>query len=325
MKNLHITHPEDLTFDGKESVQNVIEVMRSAFNDYNQERNSITVKYDGAPSIVFGTDVTNKRFFVGTKSVFNKGIKKICYTNDCIDYYYSEKTDLRNILRLCLKYLPRVAGVYQADFIGQGDGNTTTFTPNTITYKFDNAPTENIIMAVHTCYVGSNFDDMIAVPQSSLTMPGLNVKWVDATVSINEEAIFEQAFEYSMDAIVDQLELMNDDEFPVFKTKIAKTRLMKLINSYIRDGRILNAEDLSKETGINMRVFELWELIANAKLVLLNRFLSNPDVQCFMNNKECNHEGIVVTNIAHVMMIKLIDRYEFSRANFNNKKFANAV
>ena len=142
MKNLHITHPEDLTFDGKESVQNVIEVMRSAFNDYNQERNSITVKYDGAPSIVFGTDVTNKRFFVGTKSVFNKGIKKICYTNDCIDYYYSEKTNLRNILRLCLKYLPRVAGVYQADFIGQGDGNTTTFTPNTITYKFDNAPTE---------------------------------------------------------------------------------------------------------------------------------------------------------------------------------------
>ena len=97
MKNLHITHPEDLTFDGKESVQNVIEVMRSAFNDFNQEDNVISVKYDGAPAIVFGTDVINKRFFVGTKSVFNKGIKKICYTNDCIDYYYSEKTNLRKI------------------------------------------------------------------------------------------------------------------------------------------------------------------------------------------------------------------------------------
>ena len=321
MKNLHITHPEDLVFDGKNAVRDVISVFRSAFNDYNQEDNVITTKYDGAPAIVFGTDVNNKRFFVGTKSVFNKKIKKICYTNDCIDYYYSDKTDLRNILRLCLKYLPRVAGVYQADFIGQGDGNTTTFTPNTITYKFDNAPTENIIMAVHTCYVGSNFDDMIAVPQSSLTMPGLNVKWVDATVSINEEAIFEQAFEYSMDAIVDQLELMNDDEFPVFKTKIAKTRLMKLINSYIRDGRILNAEDLSKETGIKFDVFELWELIANAKMLLLNRYITNKDIQCFVNNKECNHEGIVVTNIEKVMMIKLVDRYQFSRANFNNKKF----
>ena len=321
MKNLHITHPEDLVFDGKDAVRDVISVFRSAFNDYNQEENSISVKYDGAPAIVFGTDVTNGRFFVGTKSVFNKKIKKICYTNDCIDYYYSYKDNLAHILKLCLKYLPRVAGIYQADFIGVGDGNLTEFTPNTITYKFDNPPTEDIIMAVHTCYIGDSFDDMIAVPQSSLTMPGLNVKWVDTTVFINEEAIFEQAFEYSMDAIVDKLECMNDDDFPVFKTKIAKTRLMKLINSYIRDGRILNAEDLSKETGIKFDVFELWELIANAKMVLLNRFITDINVQCFMNNKECNHEGIVVINIDKVMMIKLVDRYQFSRANFNNKKF----
>jgi hypothetical protein len=100
---------------------------------------------------------------------------------------------------------------------------------------------------------------------------------------------------------------------------------MTLINGYIRDGRILNAEDLSKETGIKFDVFELWELIANAKLVLLNRLVASSNIQCFVNNKECNHEGIVVTNIEKVMMIKLIDRYQFSRANFNNKKFANAV
>ena len=321
MKNLHITHPEDLVFDGKNAVRDVISVFRSAFNDYNQEDNVITTKYDGAPAIVFGTDVNNGRFFVGTKSVFNKKIKKICYTNECIDYYYSYKDNLAHILKLCLKHLPRVAGVYQADFIGVGDGNLNEFTPNTITYKFDNPPTEDIIMAVHTCYVGSDFDDMIAVPQSSLTMYGLNVKWVDTSVYINEEAIFEQAFEYSMDAIVDKLELMNDDDFPVFKTKTAKTRLMTLINGYIRDGRILNAEDLSKETGIKFDVFELWELIANAKMVLLNRFITDKNVQCFVNNKECNHEGIVVTNIAHVMRIKLVDRYQFSRSNFNNKKF----
>ena len=325
MKNLHIQHPEDLIFDGKEACQNVIEVMQSSFNDFNQENNVVTTKYDGAPAIVFGTDPTNKRFFVGTKSVFNKTIKKVCYTNDCIDYYYSEKINLRNILRLCLKYLPRVAGVYQADFIGLGDGDTTTFTPNTITYKFDNAPTENIIMAIHTCYVGSDFDDMIAVPQSSLTMWGTNVKWVNTSVYINEEAIFDQAFGYSMSAIIDQLEIMNDDDFPVFKTKTAKTQLLKLINSYIRDGRILNAEDLSKETGINFRVFELWELVASAKQILLNRFISSEDVECFVNDRPVNHEGIVVINIPNVTYIKLVDRYEFSRANFNNKKFANAV
>ena len=180
-------------------------------------------------------------------------------------------------------------------------------------------------MAVHTCYVGSNFDDMIAVPQSSLTMPGLNVHWVDGTVYYNEEAIFEQAFEYSMSAIIDQLELINDDEFPVFKTKTAKTQLMKLLNQHIREGRILNAEDLSKETGINMRVFELYELIANAKEILLNRFIPSSNVECFVDTKPCNHEGIVIINIETCMMIKLVQRYAFSRANFNNKKFANAV
>ena len=81
MKNLHITHPEDLVFDGKDAVRDVISVFRSAFNDYNQEVNVITTKYDGAPAIVFGTDVNNKRFFVGTKSVHNKKIKKISIFN----------------------------------------------------------------------------------------------------------------------------------------------------------------------------------------------------------------------------------------------------
>ena len=323
MKNLHITHPEDYTFDGKLAVQNVIGIMRSVMNDFNQEDNVVSVKYDGAPAIVFGTDKTNGRFFVGTKSVFNKGIKKVCYTNDCIDYYYSGKDNLCNILKLCLKYLPRVAGVYQADYIGFSDSNETTFTPNTITYKFDNVCNPSIILAVHTQYVGDNFDDMIAVPQSSLTMPGLNVKWVDATVYYNEERIIEEAFKYSMDAIIDQLEIMNDDDFPVFKTKTAKTQLMKLINTYIREGRILNAEDLSKETGINYRVFELYELIAAAKEILINRFLPCESVECFVNNRPANHEGLVIHHcgIASHDVIKLVRRYEFSRANFSNQKF----
>ena len=67
MKNLHITHPEDYTFDGKVACQNVIGIMRSVMDDFNREDNVVSVKYDGAPAIVFGTDKTNGRFFVGTK------------------------------------------------------------------------------------------------------------------------------------------------------------------------------------------------------------------------------------------------------------------
>ena len=96
MKNLHITHPEDLILDGKVACQNVIEIFRSAFDDYNQEDNRITTKYDGAPAIVFGTDPTNKRFFV-----------------DVIDYYIkfenieNDFTDLCNKLNIERQQLPR--------------------------------------------------------------------------------------------------------------------------------------------------------------------------------------------------------------------------
>jgi hypothetical protein len=329
MKNLHITHPEDYTFDGKLAVQNVIGIMRSVMDDFNQEDNVVSVKYDGAPAIVFGKDKTNGRFFVGTKSVFNKGIKKVCYTNDCIDYYYSGKDNLCNILKLCLKYLPRVAGVYQADYIGFSDSNETTFTPNTITYKFDNPPSQNIIMAVHTSYLGDEFDIMEAFPNSGITLPNNDGKVLFLNTiaeQTTDDRIFQNAFAYTYAAIIDTLEIIY--EFPTFKTKAAKARVLKLINSYIRDGRILNAEDLAKETNIDFRIFELYVMITQLKEIVMNRFKCaegyNTTPRAFLSNKEIECEGIVVSHVNHWnrIVIKLVQRYTFSNANFNNPKFA---
>ena len=248
MKNLHIMNPEDCVFDGKKSVKTILEILKSCMDYDNKFDNHYSIKYDGAPAIVFGTDVNNGRFFVGTKSVFNKGIKKICYTNDCIDYYYSEQTDLNHILKQCLKYLPRVSGIYQGDFIGECNtaGNNLgckIFTPNTITYKFDTPPTANIILAVHTSYLGDEFDILEAFPNSGLTLPDNDGKvlFLDTHVELVNDTIFERAFSYTYAAIIDTLEIIY--EFPTFKTKTAKSRVLKLINSYIRDGRVLNAEE----------------------------------------------------------------------------------
>ncbi len=329
MKNLHIMHPEDCVFDGKKSVKTILEILKSCMDYDNKFENTYSIKYDGAPAIVFGTDVNNGRFFVGTKSVFNKGIKKICYTNDCIDYYYSDKTDLNNILKQCLKYLPRVSGVYQGDFIGFGDSETTEFTPNTITYKFDNPPTQNIIMAVHTTYLGDEFDIMEAFPNSGITLPNNDGKVLFLNTiaeQTTDDRIFQNAFSYTYSAIIDTLEIIY--EFPTFKTKAAKARVLKLINSYIRDGRVLNAEDLAKETGIDFRIFELYVMITQLKEIVMNRFKcaegydTNP--RAFLSNKEIECEGIVVSHVNHWsrIVIKLVQRYSFSNANFNNPKFA---
>ena len=322
-------HPEDCVFDGKKSVKTILEILKSCFDNDNKFKNHYSVKYDGAPAIVFGTDVNNGRFFVGTKSVFNKGIKKICYTNDCIDYYYSDKPDLNHILKQCLKYLPRVSGIYQGDFIGECNtaGNNLgckIFTPNTITYKFDTPPTANIILAVHTSYLGDEFDILEAFPNSGLTLPDNDGKvlFLDTHVELVNDTIFERAFSYTYAAIIDTLEIIY--EFPTFKTKTAKARVLKLINSYIRDGRVLNAEELARETNIDFRIFELYILIAQLKEITLNRFKCAENVQSFLSNKEIECEGIVVSHVNHWsrIVIKLVQRYTFSNANFNNPKFA---
>ena len=329
MKNLHIMHPEDCVFDGKKSVKTILEILKSCMDYDNKFENTYSIKYDGAPAIVFGTDVNNGRFFVGTKSVFNKGIKKICYTNDCIDYYYSDKTDLNNILKQCLKYLPRVSGVYQGDFIGFGDSETTEFTPNTITYKFDNPPTQNIIMAVHTSYLGDEFDIMEAFPNSGITLPNNDGKVLFLNTiaeQTTDDRIFQNAFAFTYTAIIDTLEIIY--EFPTFKTKAAKAKVLKLINSYIRDGRVLNAEDLARETNIDFRIFELYVMITQLKEIVMNRFKCaegyNTNPRAFLSNKEIECEGIVVSHVNHWsrIVIKLVQRYIFSNANFNNPKFA---
>ena len=329
-------HPEDYVFDGKDAVKNVLEILRSCMDYDNKFENHYSIKYDGAPAIVFGTDVNNGRFFVGTKSVFNKGIKKICYTNDCIDYYYSGtggggitvKDNLCHILKQCLKYLPRVSGVYQGDFIGFGDSQTTEFTPNTITYKFDTPPAANIIMAVHTKYLGDEFDIMEAFPNSGITLPTNEGKVLFLNTiaeQTTDDRIFQNAFAYTYSAIIDTLEIIY--EFPTFKTKAAKARVLKLINSKIRANDVLIPEDLARETGIDCRIFELYVMITQLKEIVMNRFKCAegyfPSVRAYLSNKEIECEGIVVSHVNHWsrIVIKLVQRYEFSRYNFTSSRF----
>ena len=71
MKNLHLEHPEDTILTGDLSVLD-------AFS--NRMHNSYSVKIDGSPAIVWGVNPENGKFFVGTKSVFNKRTPKVNYS-----------------------------------------------------------------------------------------------------------------------------------------------------------------------------------------------------------------------------------------------------
>ena len=61
VKNTHIDHPEDSILLGDLSVL-----------DWFTAQSHLSTKIDGAPAIVWGTNPATGRFFVGTKSVFNR-------------------------------------------------------------------------------------------------------------------------------------------------------------------------------------------------------------------------------------------------------------
>ena len=141
MKVLHLEHPEDLILEGD------LKVFDALYGTAN-----ISLKIDGCPSIVYGTNPENGKFFVGTKSVFNKKKNMVCYTVEDIFEKYNELThkDLIEVLVTCLMYLPRVDNIIQADFIGFGGSNV--YRPNTLTYTFPEIISQKIIIAPHTKY-----------------------------------------------------------------------------------------------------------------------------------------------------------------------------
>ena len=131
MKNTHLEHPEDSILSGDLTV---LDWFTSIDND-------ISAKIDGSPAIVWGTEPKTGKFFVGTKSVFNKKLIKINYDHETINK--NHQGEVADILHKCLDFLPVTTGIYQADFIGFG--GDSSFQPNTIRYEFEEELTQEII------------------------------------------------------------------------------------------------------------------------------------------------------------------------------------
>ena len=103
----------------------------------------VTVKWDGAPAIICGVNPENGRFFVGTKSVFNKVSPKIAYSQEDVESMYPPG-QLAEKLKDAYQYLSQLSipGVVQGDLLftddkyeaNIGGDNCIAFQPNTIVY-----------------------------------------------------------------------------------------------------------------------------------------------------------------------------------------------
>lgn len=301
MPNKHLEHPEDAVFDGKRRVLYNLKQMVTAGTN-------ISIKYDGAPAIVFGTNPDNGRFFVGTKSVFNKVKVKINYTNEDIDK--NHRGNVADILRLCLRHLPHIDGIAQADWIGVGGG--TCYTPNTVSYNFPAAIPADIILAPHTSYDEISPD---AIGRCGLSLDSTyDCFFIDTTTA--------RAGKFKYLDIAAQI-VRHAFFMKVPKDKYARLYFRTFVNKFIRAGSIPSPEmmyaavDDKYKCDVNESTFIVWHLMSQLKQRLLESIVVDDNVECSIGGQPTNHEGFVIVSDSP---LKIVDRQVFSKANFNLNK-----
>ena len=178
-KNTHLEHLEDDIInrgaDGGDNAINFLKAVRNMLAGSGKGTN-MTVKWDGAPAIICGVNPENGKFFVGTKSVFNK-TPKINYTTRDINRNHGGVVAQK--LSVCLAQLSRlrIKGILQGDLLFTDDlkdiaidgEKMISFTPNTITYA---VPKDSDIgkrigrakmgIVFHTQYSGKKMDSLSA-------------------------------------------------------------------------------------------------------------------------------------------------------------------
>ena len=201
-KNLHLEHLEDAVFNegsaGVEEAVRFINAVADMIRGNTSKKYSVTTKWDGAPSVFCGINPENGKFFVGSKSVFNK-TPKINYTPADVKRNHVGGVVDKLIACFALKNIG-IRGVLQGDLLFTPGDKTNkkingvqhiTFKPNTITYA---VPTDselgsriakaNIGIVFHTSYEGKTLPSMRA--KFGASVKGLrrtNKVWFDdATV-----------------------------------------------------------------------------------------------------------------------------------------------
>ncbi len=180
--NVHLEHLEDNVLNrginGAREAVNFLRSLRDMLAGHAQSKTNVTTKWDGAPAVICGINPDNGKFFVGTKSVFNKE-PKLNYTDEDIDRNHPGE-GLNGKLKMALAYLPKlgIKGILQGDMMfTKGDIKRETidgqqyiiFQPNTIVYA---VPTNSVMakkmldaqlgIVFHTTYNGRTMDSLKA-------------------------------------------------------------------------------------------------------------------------------------------------------------------
>ena len=392
-KNTHLEHLEDDIINrGSQGGVNAINFLNSVRNMLAGNiggKLNMSVKWDGAPAVFCGTNPENGKFFVGTKSVFNK-TPKINYTPT--DIRRNHGGELANKLQVCLRELPKLGldGIYQGDLLfTRGDLKAVaidgekmiTFTPNTITYAVPagsdiarRIARAKLGIVFHTKYSGKTMSSLTAGFGSIKGQGPTSVFLASAAFTdTSGSATFNKSELSRFDALIRMAQGSLSKAKPILdemsKTSMSDQisvgyRLKTYFNSYIRNSKqgmdkvavmqqgfrdyyesFINAEidsrktDKGKEKFIQQKKVGLQFIdrnkqalyfaiashisLGNAKNFLIQKLNQVQSIGHFLRTptgyKVTAPEGFVaVDRVAGA--IKLVDRLEFSRANFTIAK-----
>ena len=392
-RNTHLEHLEDdILNNGMAGGQNAVRFLKSLFTmlqGHSRRSVNVTVKWDGAPAVFAGTNPDNGKFFVGTKSIFNK-TPKINYTDADIDANHGG--GLADKLKSALKYFPRlgIPGIWQGDLLYTSgdlkganlDGERmVVFTPNTITYavpvRSDLARKilgSKIGVVWHTTYSGKSMADLSAkFGANAKQLNSTKAVWsTDATFrdtsgnitfTTGEAKRFENLLNMangSLKKAAPYLRIINKNRNDLS----VSTQLKIFLNSYIRGGeKIRDTKNILmrfdkyygavlqkkvdsvrtadakkkwkeiKQTGIKelqSNKTSLYFVIAtyitfqSAKEMIIRKLQRAEGIGTFLRTpngyRVTAPEGFVAIDRISGKALKLVDRLEFSRANFTADK-----
>ena len=285
-KNTHLEHLEDDIinngFEGGKNAIAFLEALNGMLAGNSTSKVNVTTKWDGAPAIVCGPSPENGKFFVGTKSVFNKN-PKVNYTIQ--DIRNNHEGPVANILRECLQYLSGLGmkEILQGDLMFTNSSKKKTaykdptgkqeamisFQPNTIVYMVpENTPFGKKIsrsklgIIFHTTYKGRSFDKLNAKFGANVSKLRRtpNVWYDDASykdvsgnalMTIGESQQLQKTINMASGSLKKSKELLNKVKTEK-NTLSVGVQLKTYLNSFIRAASDLPS---TKETASKFREF----------------------------------------------------------------------
>jgi len=295
MQNKHLQHPEDSILTGDLNVL-----------DWFAEPAYVSVKFDGCPAIVWGTDPATGTFFVGTKAVFNKKKIRIAHSHEEIDLHYCG--EVADILHTCYDSLPRTSSIYQGDFIGFG--GDTTYHPQAVSYVFPEVVTQSIIIAPHTLYE-ANYD-----LRDSWALPLLE------RLESTSEVMFVQPDAWQDDKSFDEIvQFARQMSTTVEFVSVKKAReVEKVINTFVKSGAELDADALAVAADCDVNLMRLWKLVKSIKEDRFELCATIGGPLAYIGKQFVAAEGYVLSN--EYGSYKLVNREVFSHYHFNHGRFA---